>query len=370
MANAITCPACHAQNRPNWEFCARCGEELNGAGATQVTSRQQTLTGVPALGEAPARDAGSLYLLLMGVILFGTVAMACRDIARQPTPPPATPGVFTFGGPAGAAPPSPAASTVATNPSVEEARRLLSLGRTADAIPLLEKAAGEDPGNADYRNMLGRAQWATGNREAALQSYAQAARLDPTGYRVGYAQALETAGRGPEAAVELEAALVAQPGLAIAEEGLSRIYYNRGDYAKALPLLDALATRTRDPVVLQQLAYAAEKAGDRDRAIAAYRDVLAAEPRADVARGLLAESLLAAGRKDEGLRILEEGVQAAPEAPLLRRGLGSMLERSGRAADAASAYREYVRLAPNAPDAAEVKERAARLEAQLKGSGS
>lgn len=370
MANAITCPACHALNRPNWEFCARCGEELDGAGATQVTSRQQTLTGVPALAEAPPRDAASLYLLLMGVILFGTVAMACRDIAQQPTPPPATPGVFTFGGPVGAAPPAPAASAVPANPGVEEARRLLAQGNAAQAIPLLEKAAGDDPGNAEYQHMLGRALWATGNREGALQSYAQAARLDPTGYRVGYAQALETAGRGADAVAELEAALAAQPGIAIAEEGLSRLYYNRGDYAKALPLLDALATRTRDPVVLQQLAYAAEKAGDRERAIAVYRDVLAAEPRADVARGLLAESLLAAGRKDEGLRLLEEGVQAAPEAPLLRRGLGSLLERSGRPADAAVAYREYVRLAPNAPDVAEVTARAARLEAQTKGSGS
>ena len=270
MASAIICPACRAQNRSNWEFCARCGEALDRA-PTQVTSHQQTLTGVAALSSDAPRDASSFYLILMVVTLVGTVALACRDIARQPTPPPATPGVFTFGGPL---PASPAPVAAAANPGVEEARRLLAEGRTAEAISLLERAAGEEPGNAEYRHMLGQARWSTGDREGALQSYAEAARLDPAAYRAGYAQMLEMIGRVADATVELEAVLAVQPGNAIAEEGLSRLYFNRGDYAKALPLLETLAGRTRDPVVLQQLAYAAEKAGDRERAIAAYRDVL------------------------------------------------------------------------------------------------
>jgi hypothetical protein len=65
MVSAVICPSCRAQNRPNWEYCPRCGEALEGA-ATQVTSRQQTLTGIRAPEETP-RDAGTFYLLLMGV---------------------------------------------------------------------------------------------------------------------------------------------------------------------------------------------------------------------------------------------------------------------------------------------------------------
>ena len=202
-----------------------------------------------------------------------------------------------------------------------------------------------------------------------MRSYADAASLDPA-YRLGYAQALETVGRLDEATTEFEEALAAQPGSAIVQEGLGRLYYRRGDFAKAVPLLEGLAALTHDPVVLQQLAYAAEKTGDRERAIATYRDVLAAEPRADIARGLLAESLLAAGRKDDAIGVLQEGLRRSPEAPVLQRGLGSVLERSGRAAEAAAAYREYARLAPNAPDAAAITARAARLEASQKESGS
>jgi predicted Zn-dependent protease len=368
VANAIICSACHAQNRPTWEFCARCGEPLE-ASDTQIVARQQTLTGVPALAEGSPRDSSSFWLFVMVAVAVGTVVLACRDIAAQPPAPPPTPGVFGFGGPTPTGSPQPS-PMIATNSDVEEARRLVGQGNLAQAIPLLQRAVGENPGNAEYQHLLGRALWTTGNREGALQSYSQASRLDPVAYRAEYAQALETAGRVDEAITELEAARVTQPGTAIVDETLGRIYYNRGDYAKALPLLETVAGRTRDPVVLQQLAYAAEKSGDRERAISTYREVLNAQPRADVARGLLADSLLAAGRNNEALTVLQEGLQRAPDAPLLQRGIGSLYERSGRPAEAAAAYREYARLAPSAPDAADISARAARLEASTKSSGS
>jgi predicted Zn-dependent protease len=305
----------------------------------------------------------------MIAVVAGTLAMACRDLAKQPAPPAATPGVFTFGGPPSPGP-SPATTAPLTNTDAEAGRRLLAQGQADEAIPLLESAAAADPENAEYRQLLGRARWTKGDRDGALQSYAEAASLDPSAYRLGYAQALEIVGRLDEATAEFEAVVEAQPGSAIAQEGLSRLYYRRGEFAKALPLLESVAAQTRDPVLLQQLGYAAEKAGDRERAIAAYRDVLAVEPRADVARGLLAESLFAAGRKDDAVAVLKEGLQISPGVPVLHRGLGNVLERSGRAAEAAAAYREYARLAPNAPDAAQIAARAARLEAAQAGSGS
>ncbi len=358
MASAIICPACQARNRPKWDYCVRCGESLEGVASVEAGPEEA----------APPADLSTLYLVLMVAVVAGTLALACRDLASQPVPPAATPGVFTFGGPASPMP-SPSAVPRPGSADAEAGRRLLAQGKAAEAIPLLEKAAAENPGNAEYQHLLGRALWNTGNREAAVRSYAEAASLEPA-YRLGYAQALETVGRLDDASAEFEAVVAAQPGSAIAQEGLGRLYYRRGEFAKALPLLEGLAGQTRDPVVLQQLAYAAEKTGDRERAIATYRDVLAVEPRANVARGLLAESLMSAGRKDDAIGVLQEGLQRAPEAPLLQRGLGSVLERSGRAAEAAAAYREYARLAPNAPDAAEIAARAARLEASQKASGS
>ena len=359
MASAVICPACQARNRPKWDFCVRCGESLEGAAVAEPSSEEQA---------SPPSDLSTLYLVFMITVVAGTLALACRDLATHPAPPAATPGVFTFGGP-GSPQPSPSSAPRPGNNDAEAGRRLLAQGKAAEAIPLLQKAAGENPGNAEFQNLLGRALWSSGNREDAVRSYADAASLEPA-YRLGYAQALETVGRLDEATTEFEAFLAAQPGSAIAQEGLGRLYYRRGEFAKAVPLLETLAGQTHDPVVLQQLAYAAEKTGDRERAIATYRDVLAVEPRADIARGLLAESLLAAGRKDDAIGVLQEGLRRSPEAPVLQRGLGSVLERSGRGAEAAAAYREYARLAPNAPDAAAIAARAARLEASQKASGS
>lgn len=360
MASAVICPACQARNRPTWDYCARCGESLERVAITAPDSEAAA---------ARQGDLGMLYLALMVAVAAGTFTLACRDLATHPAPPAATPGVFTFGGLASPEP-SPPPLTQPGSGDAEAGRRLLAQGKGAEAIRLLEKAAAENPDNAEYQHLLGRALWDTGNREGALRSHADAARLVPAEYGVSYAQALEAVGRFDEAAAEFEAALAAQPASAIAQEGLGRLYYRRGDFAKALPLLEGLAAQTRDPVVMQQLAYAAEKTGDRERAIATYRGVLAAEPRADAARGLLAESLMAAGRKEDAIGVLQEGLQTTPDAPLLQRGLGSALERAGRPAEAAAAYRAYARLAPNAPDAAQIAARAARLEVSPTGSGS
>lgn len=357
MASAVICPACQTRNRAQWDFCARCGESLENVAITESEE-----------GPAPPGDLGPLYLVLMVTVLAGTVALACRDLANHPAPPAASPGVFTFGGQAPPGP-SPAPVSLPGSRAAEAGRRLLAQGKGGEAIPLLEQAVAENPDNAEYQHLLGRALWDTGTREDAVRVQAEAARLDPAAYGVVYAEALEILGRSDEAVTAFEAALAAQPASSIAQEGLSRIYYRRGEFAKALPLLEALAVKTRNPVLMQQVAYAAEKTGDRERAIATYRTVLAAEPRSDVVRELLADSLLAAGQKEEAIGLLREGIERSPEAPLLQRRLGAALEQTGRTADAAAAYREFVRLAPNAPEAEQIAARAARLEASVR-SGS
>lgn len=363
MVSAVICPACHSRNKPSWEYCVRCGESLEEASAEATRAAEAR----PRVEEGGGpQDLSSLYLVLMLAILLSVVAAACHSIANSPPPPPATPGPFTFGG---SVPPSPPAVQATPKPGAadgEAGRRLLAQRKAAEAIPLLERAAADDPGNAEFRQLLGRALWETGDRDGALRRYSEAARMEPARYRLGYAQSLEIAGQLEAAVAEFEGVYAAQPGSTITREGLARLYFLRGDYAKALPLLQQTVAETHDLAVMQQVAYALDKTGDRDGAAEAYRRMLAVEPRADVARSLLAENLFVQGRKDEALAVLQEGLQRSPETPLLQRKLGVILERSGRNAEAAAAYREYARLAPNAPDAAELTARAARLA----GSGS
>jgi len=358
MANALICPSCRSRNKQSWEFCARCGEPLDAAAVEAASPASYSS---PRDG-GPRGDFASFWLTLTLALLAGTAVVACRQIAKEPPPPPPSPGVFTFGGPQPAPPPAASPVPVPGLQQAEEGRRLVAQGRTAEAIALFEQAAGADPRNAEYRQLLAQALWDTGSRDAALRSFSDAAGLDPSRYRQSYALALEMAGQTDAAVEQLRQVVSEQPQNEVAAEALGRIFYDRGDYSGALPLLERSAARTRDPVVLQKLAYAVESTGDRDRAISVYREVLAAEPRADVARGLLAENLFQKGQSDDAVALLRDGLARNPDAPLLQRGLGSVLERNGKAAEAAVAYREYARLAPNAPDAVEIAARAQRLE--------
>ena len=244
----------------------------------------------------------------MVAIAVGTVVLACRDIATQPPPSPPTPGVYTFGGP------TPPASP-AVPPVVGQRRR-----RGSPALPEPGQPRGSDPAAARRRPVKIRATGSTSTcsvglsgRRAIGMARSRATCRPPastpgrTAWSTPRRSRRWAAPRRPQRSSRR--LLVAQPGSAIVEEGLSRIYYNRGEFDKAVTLLGSVAARTRDPVVMQQLAYAAEKTGDRERAISTYRDVLSAQPRADVARGLLAESLLAAGRGNEALSVLQEGLQ-------------------------------------------------------------
>jgi hypothetical protein len=113
-----------SRNRP--ATCVRCGESL----------RSRNRRGCPeGEGSAPP-DLSSLYLVIMIAVVAGTLALACRDLASQPAPPAATPGVFSFGGPPSPGPSlSPASEPVDTD--AEAARRLMAEGNATEAIPLL-----------------------------------------------------------------------------------------------------------------------------------------------------------------------------------------------------------------------------------------
>ena len=363
MASAVICPACQARNRAQWDFCARCGESLEGTpvAITDVSRKVRRLRPV---------TWARLYLVLMVAVVAGTVALACRDLATHPAPPAASPGVFTFGG--------------------RPRRAFARARRPCRATPTPQKpgdvsCAGQ---GAERRSRCSRRPpprtratpststcWAgpcgtPATARTRVRSYAEAARLDPERTACGYAQALETVGRPDEAATEFEAALVAQPASAIAQEGLSRIYYRRGEFAKALPLLEALAAQDARP--RRHAAARLRRREDRgprarDRHVPRRARRRAASRRRPGAPGREPVRCGAEGRG--GRRCCRRASSARPRPRCCSAGSAAVLERTGRTAEAAAAYREYARLAPNAPEAEQIAARAARLEASVR-SGS
>ncbi len=360
---AVLCPECGARSRSDWEFCARCGESLEGAlPADDTTAKAPTVpkTLEPIEGSSLAGSS----VLVVAVLVFGVLGFAAyRHVSTTPPPKGPDPQLFTIAT-RPVEPPKVPPSTEAGVQDFDAGRRLLGSGDLQEAISLLAAAVAANPDNAAYRGHLAYALWQSGARDQALREHAEAARLDPR-RQIQYARVLEIAGRSDEAERQYESILARSPegAGATVHEDLGRLLYRAGRYAEAAPHLgQAVGARDDDPVLKQELAYALDQQGNREAAETVYKQVLETAPQAAITRGLLAENLYERGRKDEAMSVLEQGLALTPDAPLLRRQLGSLLEREGKRAEAADAYRAYARLAPNAPDAATIAKRAAWLD--------
>jgi Flp pilus assembly protein TadD len=355
---AVACPKCGALNRPNWEFCARCNEPLEGAAPVHEPAAAASAAETePGASSASANTIALAFVLALVIV----AAAGWRTLSRTTTEAP-DPGVFTIGTQPTQLP-SPAPPASESIAAYDAGRRALNAGDFAQAVARLGAAAAADPTNAEYQNAYGHALWRSGDREGALKAHAAAARLDPR-LQMQYARSLDVAGRSQDAIVEYEQLLAKNPQAGTVHEDLGRLLFRSGDYkAAATHLQNAVTLRPDDAVLQQELAYSLDQAGDRAQAAAAYRKVLEKAPDAVLSRGLLADNLVEQGKKEEALAVLQEGLRAQPQAPLLQRQLGSVLERSGRQKDAAAAYRAYAALVPDAADTKDLLARAARLDA-------
>jgi Flp pilus assembly protein TadD len=349
-------------NRPSWEFCAKCGESLEGA--TLTTQGEDQAVEAPA-GSAPVSGVSSVVVLGVTLVAVAVFAVLAWRYARE-APPPSRPdpAMFTI---ATLPPELPEATPSPSSPGLEafnEGRRLFAAGDLQGAREQFAAAVAADGSNARYRAAHGRALWAVGERNQALAELGVAARLDPN-RQAAYARALDIAGDRPAAVTEYEQAIAAHPDSVELHEELGQLLYRWGRYEEAASHLEqAASAHPGDARLKQELAWALDSAGEAERAEETYREVLEMAPAAAISRGLLADNLYKRGRKEEAMTVVQEGLSLSPDAPLLHRQLGSLLERQGQRAEAAAAYRRYAQLAPGAPDAQALTRRAAALDPQ------
>jgi Flp pilus assembly protein TadD len=366
QGDSVFCAICGARNKVKWEFCVRCGEPLVDGSLETLVPRSPVRT-VPD-DDAPQRTGSSPWdgpLAAAFLLAFTGVAAACwRTASEGVEPVKAKPGVLTLA----TLPSTPSPSAAPADASGQEAfrrgRQLMLAGNSAEALSLLAQAVAEDDANAEYHGVYGQALWETGAKEEALLQAAEAARLDPTGWRVQYASMLDFAGQKEQAAREYEAIVEGQPSAEVLL-ALGQLASRRGDYTRAAAALTrASEMRSGDAKIAKELGIALEGAGDRAGAAKSFAAVLQAEPGDAAVRGRLAENLVQAGNADQAIRVYQAGLELNPQSAELKRGLGGVFERAGRVREAIAAYREYAQLAPTAADAQELAKRASLLEAQ------
>lgn len=120
---------------------------------------------------------------------------------------------------------------IAAGPVANNLALALALSdRGAEAVPIAQRAVDEDPANPIYLETLALAQQASGDKDAAQETYARATEKDPSLFTASNNEAILLArdGKLDEARARLQASLSANPGYAKAWANLAMVELARG----------------------------------------------------------------------------------------------------------------------------------------------
>jgi Flp pilus assembly protein TadD len=214
---------------------------------------------------------------------------------------------------------------------IDVASEAMNKGEHEAAIPLLEQALTESPGDAVVHNSYGSALAATGRLAEAVAQYRKATAL-ATDYPEAHnnlASALVQSGRKDEAAREFEKALALRPDFAEAHSGLGGLLAQTGKVNEAIPHL--------------------QKAVELG-------------PQNAMARTNLCLALSMAGRAQEAVPHAEQAVALTnAENPLVLDLLGRLYAQTGRLPEAVATTRQALDIATRANDEPLVRDLRERL---------
>lgn len=197
----------------------------------------------------------------------------------------------------------------------QQAVLLFQHGRWAEAADLCKGILKQDARFLPALNLLGAAQAATGNTEAAQRSYRKALDLDAknpdTHYLLGNLH--RESGHATRAIAAYRRALQARPRFPEAWINLGLAHFDAGDLPQAVDgYQQALALQPGNPIALYNLGNAQHARADFKAAIASFRACLAATPGNADARYNLANALLAAGDMEAAAECYEGVLAVQP----------------------------------------------------------
>ncbi len=241
---------------------------------------------------------------------------------------------------------------------LEASQKLFQLGRIVEALPALQKAVAEHPGNAPLRASLAYALGGTGAFAAAADQYRRLLKDDPqsVALRTNLAVLLLRTGGADEARELLTEASRIDPEHANTAFTLGELWeqqkrrdqafhhYRRAAmlYSRQIGANPSVA-RCND---LVKLASAQMWTGDIDGALNSFARALALRPDHALAlarRGLLLAKLR---RMPEAIASLKRAAAVEPGYAEVRRAIGDMLLNAGRSRAAESQFRAALRINP------------------------
>ncbi|KQT48895.1 hypothetical protein ASG43_08625 [Aureimonas sp. Leaf454] len=243
------------------------------------------------------------------------------------------------------------------------ALELLALGRAAEAFAEAEALAASAPDFAPARRTLGLAARKTGDIDAALLHFQDAANLDPRDLwnRHDAAACLRSLGKR-DAAAEAFVAVAADTPLAHSLRALGELERDVGRHAEALAYFQ-ISTRLLpgDAWFQLDLATALERVGRLGEAEAILAELCERQPTFLPAYRRAADSAARRGDGQGACVLWEAAIRHAPRDATLRNALADMLLRLDRRDEAETRYLEALMLLPGNSGALIGLARTARL---------
>jgi predicted O-linked N-acetylglucosamine transferase (SPINDLY family) len=238
----------------------------------------------------------------------------------------------------------------------ELGRTLSQQGDLRQAAEHLRAALARDPSLVAARVELGELLLRDGRAAEAVTEFHAALALDATNWAVHFRLGAALARLGPDRLDEamgcFRRVIAALPGHAPAHQQIGMAFWNRGDPAPAIALLErAVRLEPKLPAGHAMLGAMLRSVGRSDEAIASLRVAVAADPNDAMAAFHLGTCLCeaTAGNVQEGASHLRRAIALAPGNVQAHIRLCSILAETGRREDALAAYRAALTLHPDDP---------------------
>jgi tetratricopeptide (TPR) repeat protein len=143
---------------------------------------------------------------------------------------------------------------------------------------------------------------------------------------------------------------------------LAQLYFDQGDYAKIISLLENVPDSRMDPALLYLLGSSYAQTRELSKAEEVFKKALEREPDSGDVRRAYAESLMAEGKMQEARAQLQEIIKSDPQSPMSYVRLAQLDRQMGNFDDARKELEQARGLSPDNP---EIPYREAMLEDTL-----
>ncbi|UVC10169.1 tetratricopeptide repeat protein [Rhizobium sp. TH2] len=237
---------------------------------------------------------------------------------------------------------------------LDQAGRLLSAGKGAEALPIVEKAVALARANPEAAHMLGVCHLQAGNLAAGIEALKKAVMLAPANVAIlnHLGVALCRSGKVAEGIAALERAVKLAPKFGEARNNLAHAFNESGDHAAA-------ARAYREVTMLapqlapawQGLASALHKSGDVQAALAVSREAAERFPGHSGFHASIGRILMDLRQRDVAEAAFRKALALDPGNGDAANNLGTLVEERGQHKEALALYQQATKMRPNLADA-------------------